>query len=291
MKTQQLFERPIYTIAGKIAGAMRLIQQYFDRRHLALSKKKWENLFSGKDFFEHRLTGDVKINLYKNSVLSRDIYNGFEKEEIDFLKELLREGDTFVDIGANVGLFSLHAAAIVGNSGSVISFEPSPETFKRLTENIHLNDFENIDARNIGLSDVAGQLAFHVSENGHDAWNSFANSDGKKLQKSIQVPVSTLDEELQHTEKSRIKLVKIDVEGWEKFVLLGGKKFLTDFSPTLMVEFTDANTFSAGYPIHDIYDFVENCNYKWHRIQNGNLVTEPKRLYYPYDNLIAIKNE
>lgn len=285
------FKRPFYNIAGKISRIMRDFQKNQDDKIVMEDNESWNRLFNENGFFEFNLNNKVKINLYKDSVLSRLIYDGFEKEETDYLTKILKKGDVFVDIGANIGLFSLIASKIVGDEGLILSFEPAPLTFSRLKENITLNNFKNVDIRNIGLSNSKGELTFYVSNNGYDAWNSFAPSQDKKLESSIQVPVSTLDIELKEIDKTKIKLVKIDVEGWEKFVLYGGKDFLENYSPIVMVEFTEENTFNAGYPVYDIYDIMQDFGYVWHRINNGELVKEEKKLYYPYDNLIAIKDD
>jgi aryl-phospho-beta-D-glucosidase BglC (GH1 family) len=147
----------------------------------------------------------------------------------------------------------------------------------------------NIQAINCGLSNESGELNFYISDNGYDAWNSFAPSADNKLQRTIKVNVSTLDKELKDVDKAKIKLVKIDVEGWEKFVLKGGEIFFNNYCPIIMVEFTDENTFNAGYSVHEIYDTMVNYGYEWYTIKNGELIKELKRLYYPYNNLIAIK--
>lgn len=286
---KSFFKRRLYNIAGKISKIMRDFQKEQDDKIIIAANKSWDRLFNEAGFFEFNLGNDVKINLYKDSVLSRLIYNGFEKEETDYLTKILKKGDVFVDIGTNIGLFSLIASKIVGNDGKVFCFEPAPLTFSRLSENIKLNNFKNIEARNVGLSDKNGELIFYISNNGYDAWNSFAPSRDNKLESSIQVPVSTLDDEFTNIDKTKIALVKIDVEGWEKFVLNGGQKFFINYSPVVMVEFTEENTFNAGYPVHDIYDIMQNYGYVWHTIKKGNLIKETKQLYYPYNNLIAIK--
>jgi FkbM family methyltransferase len=287
---KNFLKRPLYTLAGKISLLLRNFQKKQDEKLNEEANKKWNDLFNGKDFFEYNLYDYAKINLYKDSVLSRLIYNKFEKEEIDYMCKVLNKGDIFIDIGSNIGLFSLIASKIVSQEGKVLCFEPSPSTFARLKENIVINNFNNIDIRNLGLSDAIGKLTFYVSNNGYDAWNSFSPSEDNKLELSINVPVSTLDFELNDIDKSKIKLVKIDVEGWEKFVLHGAKDFLTNFNPIVMVEFTEQNTFNSGYPVHEIYDIMKNYGYTWYRISKGELVLEEKKLYYPYDNLIAIKN-
>lgn len=287
---KNFFKRPFYNIAGKISKIMRDFQRIQDDKVTKIVNESWSKLFKDNDFFEFKLNNDVKINLYRDSVLSRLIYDGFEKVETDYLSSVLAKGDVFIDIGANVGLFGLLASPIVGADGLVVCFEPSPLTFKRLEENVELNKFENIDIRNIGLSNSSGNLSFFVSQNGYDAWNSFAPSQDNKLESSIRVPVSTLDIELKDIDKSKIKLVKIDVEGWEKFVLYGGKDFLVKYNPIVMVEFTEENAFNAGYAVHEIYDLMQVFGYVWYTIKNGELIAETKKLYYPYNNLIAIKN-
>jgi FkbM family methyltransferase len=287
---KHILKRPLYSIAGKISSLMRNFQKRQDDKLKQVANKQWNNLFNGKDFFEYNLYDYAKINLYKDSVLSRLIWNNFEKDETDYMCKVLKKGDVFVDIGSNIGLFSLIASKIVGNEGKVICFEPSPLTYTRLKENVTINNYNNLDVRNLGLSDSIGELAFYVSNNGYDAWNSFSPSADNKLELSIKVPVSTLDFELSDIDKSKIKLVKIDVEGWEKFVLLGAKKFLINFNPIVMVEFTEQNTFNSGYPVHEIYDIMNSYGYTWYRLQKGELVLEEKKLYYPYDNLVAIKN-
>ncbi|MCB0744927.1 MAG: FkbM family methyltransferase, partial [Ignavibacteriae bacterium] len=222
-------------------------------------------------------------------VLSRIIYEGFEKAEIDYVSSNLKEGDIFIDVGANIGLFSLIASKIVGEEGKVICFEPSPITYFRLKENVDLNGFKNIDCRNIGLSDAPKELTFYISNKGYDAWNSFAPSQDDKLNDKIKVPVSTLEIQLNTINKELIRLVKIDVEGWEKFVLNGGSQFFVDYKPIVMVEFTEENTFNAGYSVYDIYDIMQNWGYVWYRIVNGKMIEEIKQMRYPYVNLIAIK--
>lgn len=287
---KSFFKRPFYKIAGRISKIMRDFRKREDDKLIRHRDNLWDNLFRGKEFFEYKLSDDIKINLYKDSILSRLIFNGFEKEETDYLFSVLDVGDVFIDIGANVGLFTLIASRIVGEKGKVVCFEPAPITYTRLVENCKLNDLKNIDHRNIGLSDKSSELTFYLSDNGHDAWNSFAPSQDNKLESSIEVLVSTLDLELKNIEKVKIKLIKIDVEGWEKFVLNGGKDFFQKYSPIVMVEFTEENTFNAGYPVHEIYDIMQDFGYVWHTIKNGKLVLETKKLYYPYNNLIAIKN-
>ena len=272
---------------------------YYTGKYLTLKKqenkekidKQWKNYFLNDNKFIFKLRHNISIYLYNDSVLARLIYEGFEKNEIDYIEKSLNNGDIFVDIGANIGLFSLIASQLVGEKGKVISFEPSPITFNRLQENINLNKFSNIEVVNKGISDNVGKLSINLYEEGFDAWNSFAppSANFNRPSKKIDVEVNTLDSELKRIDKNKIKIIKIDVEGWEKFVLLGAEDILTNYSPIIMMEFTESNTFSAGYMVQDLYDILVAKGYIWHEIINGELHPSPKKLHYPYNNLIAIK--
>jgi FkbM family methyltransferase len=256
-----------------------------------VKNNKWNANFTNDNKFIFNLNNSVKINLYKDSVLSKLIYEGnFELDEISFVNNTLKDGDVFIDIGSNIGLFSLIASNLVGRNGKVISFEPSPKTFKRLEENIELNELQNVKLNNIGLSDKKGTLKLHVSENGHDAWDTFATDiNNIKYQNSIEVNINTLDNEIENIGVNNIKLIKIDVEGWEKFVLLGAIETIKKFSPILLIEFTAENTENAGYNVLEIYDIVTNLGYRWYRYKKNKLKLEEKKKTYLYDNLIAIK--
>ncbi|MEY4573680.1 MAG: hypothetical protein RLZZ595_26 [Bacteroidota bacterium] len=252
-------------------------------------QKKWDSLFKEYPYFIHDLSDGIKIKLYEESVLSQYIYYGYEIEERAYVSSVLKEGDYFVDVGANTGLYSLIASELVGQTGRVISFEPTLDTYNQFLENIDINRLTNIDSFNIGLSDLPGQLELYISNKGFDAWNSFAitingNSNQKKL-----VDVSSLDLVLSNYDKSKIKLIKIDAEGWEKYILKGGIDLFTEYSPEIMVEFTEENTLAAGYAVQEIYDLMVDMGYQWYKIENQRLVKSEKKLNYPYENLIAKK--
>ncbi len=266
---------------------LQLREQQSDARRLEI----WNGLFKDQEQkILHKLDASTEIYLFKNSILSRYIYEGvFELDEIAFVKSHLKTGDTFIDVGSNIGLFSLIASNIVGASGKIIGFEPSPVTFSRLKQNIELTKYPNVDIRNIGLSDTNTTLTLNVSGSGHDAWDTFANGGQSAYAETVEVPVATLDNQLDGIDKSSITLVKIDVEGWEKFVLLGAKDLLINYRPTLLIEFTESNTRSAGYEVTEIYDLLVDYGYEWFTFKNGHLLPSKRKQSYPYENLIAKK--
>lgn len=270
-------------------------KKYFDYRNKNFELKQdkiWKKKFINGDF-EHYIDDNLKIIMYEDSILSKVIYYGFEKDEIMFVQEYLKKGDYFLDIGSNIGLFSLYASKIVGESGRVFAFEPALKTYTRLQKNIAINNLNNITANRLGVSDKKGTLQLNVSENGHDAWNSFAEIDSSYYSGKESVEVVTIDDYLKefNVDAKKIKIMKVDVEGWEVQVLKGAADFLKNYSPILMVEFTEQNSLAAGHCCHVLYDVAVNLGYKWYTFDSKEkkLIPSPKQLNYPYENLFAFK--
>lgn len=235
----------------------------------------------------------IKINLYLDSKLSEIlVFKPFEKEEQSFLSFFLKKGGIFVDIGSNIGLYSLIASKIVGEEGKVYSFEPTPEIFNRLKENIKANRIRNIYPYEIALSNKSGTQPFLISRDGYDAWNSFGKpSEGREFDK-ILVETTTLDEFIEHSGIEKIDLVKLDVEGWEVNVLHGGiKYFSSSQAAAILVEFTDINQRNAGYSSRELYFSMLKLGYQFFTYNSLNklLTKESLREEYPYLNLIALK--
>jgi FkbM family methyltransferase len=156
--------------------------------------------------------------------------NGYQTEVTGFLRRYLKPGMTVADVGANRGYFSLRAASLVGSSGKVYSFEPTPETFGRLLRNIERNQFAQIQPYNRALGNRNGETRLFVSPI-DDGMNSvFAPLNGAA---SIVVPLARLDDALP---ERKVDFLKIDVEGAESEVLEGATGIL-ESNPSIVVIF------------------------------------------------------
>jgi FkbM family methyltransferase len=242
----------------------------------------------------YNLKPGVKINLYKDSQLSQlVITDTFEQEEITFISRYLKGGDVFIDVGSNIGLYSLLASLIVGKKGKIIAIEPGKQTYSRLLENIQLNNFQNIHALNCALSDKNEEKEFYVDKSGFDAWNSFAKpSAGNYLEKET-VNAQTLDSLVKVFMLPCVDMIKIDVEGWEVPVLMGAKETLSQKNaPVLMVEFTEQNAKNAGFSCKELFEKGEEYGYVWYKYNSQyNELSEVKlKNDYPYENLVAAKD-
>lgn len=139
----------------------------------------------------------------------------FEPEAMAFVLHSLRPGDLFVDIGANIGAYSIMAAGAVG--ADVLAIEPVPETFAQLVANVRFNGLE-VDARQCGVSSERGEIHFTTA---HGCQNKVASPAG--TESTIAVRVEKLDAICSRTPA----IIKIDVEGHEPAVLEGAKQILS----------------------------------------------------------------
>jgi len=263
---------------------------YVKRRCL----KWWHNQVGKKEYFTFSLQKEIKINLYFDSVLCRLIYCvNFEWRERQFLNKYLKPGDIFIDIGANIGLFTLIASRRVGDKGKVYSFEPCSKTFQRLVKNVELNRMLNVKCFQTALSDHHGQIQMNMSLDGHDAWNSIAQPfAGRSFSTEMVMTVKWEDFVRENNLMGRVTLMKIDVEGWESHVLYGGyETFKRHDAPVLQVEFTDQASQSAGTSCQALYRQLEELGYQMfvYDEESNQIIPDPLRDSYPDLNLLATK--
>lgn len=172
----------------------------------------------------HRMYVDTESGGLHPHLLEEGVY---EKEVTQLFQRLLRPGMTFVDIGANIGYFSILAASIVGSTGRVYAFEPDPENVEFLRKNVALNRCQDIiRIEPCCLSDERGTVVLY-----RDATNrgnhSLAQSNIVRERSAVHVPCVTLDHYLSEQESSRaIDVLKIDTQGAELLILRGARRTL-----------------------------------------------------------------
>lgn len=150
--------------------------------------------------------------------ITGNIYCGLhEFPDMAFLLHVLRENDLFVDIGANVGSYTILACSAIGAKG--FCFEPVPSTFSRLMTNLRLNNIcERVVSLNIAVGNEKSEIIFSSNQN----CMNHVCADNEEIENTITVPISTLDEELTGSPF----LIKIDVEGYETPALEGAVNVL-----------------------------------------------------------------
>jgi FkbM family methyltransferase len=225
-----------------------------------------------KPYFKKISYDGLIIDMYvdvQESWVSREVdLRGIHEEHIlEKIIQNLEPGDTFVDVGANVGQHSLFAAKKIGSAGYVIACEPIPSSAENVQKSIEVNKFNQMKVVQKAISNTTEDTHFY--HYGYSDISGKSNNFSDKESNKITVAQTTLDIELEQC--SRVDLIKIDVEGYEMDVLRGAKKIIEKFKPAIILEFSpvfykklqaqDSTDilqflFDYGYEITDIDNYI-----------------------------------
>lgn len=157
----------------------------------------------------------------------------YEPQVTAFLKRHLREGMTFIDVGANIGYFTLLAATLVGSSGRTIAVECNPRNCELIYMSLHRNNFDDVLVYPFALSDTRKLMSF-TSGFSNGVVNELAEDDDD----SVIVPAVTLDSLVQN--EPRIDVIKMDIEGSEAKAWQGMRQTIEKHHPIILMEFFPA---------------------------------------------------
>ena len=209
-------------------------------------------------------TGEGLKFHYKKEVVLHDLYRFgvFEEKQTAVLKEYTPPGGVFVDIGANVGYFAVLASRWVSDSGQVFAFEPAPATFKDLLSNLALNDCKNVRVFSDACSDQSGSAIMIIGKD--SGWSRLSAGGGG----DIEVTTIKLDEFIEQNNLERMDVLKIDTEGADYKVLLGARRSIECYRPTVLLE-TD-HIVDFGHSLEDVQRFFAGLDYKTVLMQDDN---------------------
>ena len=194
--------------------------------------------------------------------------------ELRQLQRLLSPGDVFIDVGANVGLYALKAARLVGPTGRVLALEPGAEAYGHLTSNLALNAFSWAETMKVAASDRAGEAVLHHVPLGNDpqAFSLIAND---RAEEGETVETLTLDSLVERCGLTRVDLIKIDVEGAEPMVIAGARRLLETFRPAVIFE-CNAHLNAGGdtdAAATETWRMLAEAGYRFHRLMGETFVS------------------
>ena len=179
------------------------------------------------------------------------------------LRRVLRAGDHFVDIGANLGMLSLLARGVVGDRGRVLALEPNPRLVQRVQRVLERNGLANVEVVHTAVSDRDGEAELH-EYGGHPGWGSLSSEgpEGANRTHTWTVGCRTGDELLADLDPAHPLVIKIDVEGHEVPVLHGLQGTLERQLPLVFCEVVDAHQRRAGFSAHMLRAELERHGYR-----------------------------
>lgn len=186
----------------------------------------------------------------------------YEKENFDFLRRNVKEGDTIFDIGAHIGLFSVISSRLTGPTGKVFAFEPSGQTYSLLNKTIAINNITNIRAVHAAVGAGPGEITFYVSPVKGDNSNSLVSYKTDRELIPEKVKMYNIDSFMEEKNLDSVRFMKIDVEGAEYDALRGAEKTLKTMKPVCTLGIHPEAVAAKGDKLGDIFDFVQSCGYR-----------------------------
>lgn len=216
-----------------------------------------------QDLVEQRTSwgGRIILDLSQEVDQSLFLYDDFyERETVEILRSLLKIGDCFVDGGAHIGYYTLLALSLVGPSGRVFAFEPSPSTFSRLLRNAELNNLRSATLLPMALGDrEVSSTIFRL--NPENAGMDSLSPGSDKIVGGAPCMVVTLDGLLASGLMIPPQVIKLDVEGSEMSALQGAERLLSsDAPPALILEMNPSIQARFGYQPQDMLTFLRKTN-------------------------------
>jgi FkbM family methyltransferase len=201
------------------------------------------------------------LNLADRYVSRACLLDNYEPIESQFVRRMLRPDSVFLDIGANIGWFTMIASTLIGDKGRIHAFEPRPETVAHLKRTIEVNKLGAVvDVHNCALSAAEGVGFINWSKNTDNPGGSFLSLDAPaQRMENEKVAVRTLDS----FELGRVDFIKIDVEGSEMKAIKGGEATIFSSRPVILTEINPNILKSiSGISPNEFIDYFRNRNYK-----------------------------
>jgi FkbM family methyltransferase len=212
----------------------------------------------------------LSLQIRPKDQLSRAVFlsGTYEPNTLCVLRSLLRQGDVFLDIGANAGVIALAASKWVGPAGCVFAFEPSCREFDRLIDTLERNRAANIQPFRVAVGARSGTASLRVASDEFGGLNTVAAAfayDGVELARIEQVPATSLDEFLAARDV-RVAAIKIDVEGAEADILAGAQRTLARDRPALVVEIFSRSLETCGSSREALEQILRAARYRFYAI-------------------------
>lgn len=218
----------------------------------------------------------IKMRLDPEDMGARMILESGEYEPVScgMVREHLGRGATFVDVGANMGYYSLKAATIVGAAGHVIAIEPNPQAIRRLQANIAASGADVVAVAPVACSDAEATLELYAAPEFNTGETSLSQANASQagpITHSYKVRARPLDDIIRESGVARVDAIKIDVEGAEYLVLKGAQQTLDRFHPMVLVEIVEYQLRGMGTSSAQVRELLRAHGYREGRHDDLNV--------------------
>ncbi len=186
-------------------------------------------------------------------------YGYYEKDAILLWQQLVHKDSCVIDIGANIGYYSV-VAAYKTESGRVYAFEPLNEAYGQLLQNINTNKFTNIQTYPVAVTNLAGKELFYISGPDNTGMSGLKQADNFSGNTEMITTV-LLDDWIKNIHTRKIDLIKMDIEGAEMNALYGMQDIIKQYQPVFFIEINQLHLQKFGYTPSQVYHFLFSLGY------------------------------
>lgn len=194
----------------------------------------------------------------------------FEPLTTKAIKRFVKSGDVVIDVGANIGYYTVLLSKLVGATGKVFAFEPTKHFGGVLRDNIEINHLNNIEIIDLGLSNQVQDLVIDI---GPSSATLHSPAGFDKVINTEKISLTTLNAFLRERAPERIDFIKIDIDGHEPLFFDGAWDALERYSPIIIFEVSHLHYLEAGVAAWDFYDLVRSKGYKFFYEENFAEIT------------------
>lgn len=284
------------------------------RKLLVLAYKKIKKFFSGyglSNFYVIRAAHNFIVSCLKSRFaivhghkmfldprdsLMLSLGEEYEPLATAVVKKLVKKGDTILDIGANIGYYTLLFAKLAGENGRVFAFEPEPENFSILKKNIEANGYQNVVLVQKAVFDKNEKIKLYLRDDNRGDHRIYDSGDGRQ---TIEITSVRLDDYFKN-HNGKIDFIKMDIQGAEGAALSGMRNLLKENNPIMLTEFWPFGIQRFGMEAQGYLNMLQNCGFesyflnddkkKIEKITNSELFEKYTPENKRYANLLCIKN-
>ena len=210
---------------------------------------------------------EMELFLYDSSTFKNFLKdNRHEAGEVEFLKSIARKGMHAIDIGANIGITTVAIAKTIRRQGRLYSFEPVPEYFDILRDNVSSNGLENVQVHKLAVTDQVGKVPFYQKEQS----SGIVFEEGAR---KFEVSTTSIDRFLSEETIERMDLINMDCEGSELLVLKGAKGTLQKNKVKVFCEIHHDFLKQLGQSVEDIVQYLQGLEFQVQSISLNDLKT------------------
>ncbi len=245
------------------------------------------------DTFDLEGIGEIKFANWENPLIEK---KEISINNIDFFRKFLSEGDFAIDIGSNIGLMTTEMAIVNGKKGLTLAFDPNPYVYEVLSENIKLNpEKTNMHAHNVAITETEEEFYYNSSEASFGNGGLSLTNESKHGKYTLSTKVKGVNLETLLKEEyadfiPKLKLIKIDTEGYDKEVIKSISNLLKQYKPALISEVYEHNKAeekyeqfevlkSLGYSVYYFSDFTSRAEVAEIKVKEDMVKNIPFDIY------------